>query len=157
MLHVPGGEELALLDVDCGAGLAGGDQEVGLAAEEGGDLQDIDCLGGWAAVFAFVNVGQDGDAVFLANVSEDLQASDHADAAWGGAAGAVGLVVARLEDQGDVQAGRDLDEGGGALVGMLSTLDLARARDENKRQVIADGDLADDDVGHPDFGPVRRR
>ena len=40
--HVPGGDELALLDVDGAAGFAGGDEQVGLAAEEGGDLEDVD-------------------------------------------------------------------------------------------------------------------
>ena len=35
-----GSDELAFLDVDGAAGLGGGDEEVGLAAEEGGDLQE---------------------------------------------------------------------------------------------------------------------
>ena len=42
VLHVPGRQELALLDVDDLAGLRGGDQQVGLAAQEGRDLQDVD-------------------------------------------------------------------------------------------------------------------
>src|SRR5207245_10912555 len=51
VLHVPGREELALFDVDSIAGLGGGDQEVGLAAEIGRDLQNVDRFGGRRALF----------------------------------------------------------------------------------------------------------
>ena len=36
--HVPGGDELAFLDVDGAAGFASGDEQIGLAAKERGDL-----------------------------------------------------------------------------------------------------------------------
>src|SRR6185369_8764450 len=42
VLDVVGGDELALLDIHDAAGAAGGHQKIGLAAEEGGDLQNID-------------------------------------------------------------------------------------------------------------------
>ena len=44
--HVPGGEELGFFYVDDAAGFGGGDEEIGLAREEGGDLQDVDDFGG---------------------------------------------------------------------------------------------------------------
>ena len=44
--HHAAGAELALLDVDDGAGLAGRHEEVGLAAQEGGNLHDVRDLGG---------------------------------------------------------------------------------------------------------------
>ena len=39
--HVPGRKELRFLYVDDAAGFGGGDEEIGLAREEGGDLQDV--------------------------------------------------------------------------------------------------------------------
>ena len=58
VLHVPGGEELALLDVDRPAGLAGRQQQIGLAAQEGGDLQHVHRLGHGRALLGRVHVGQ---------------------------------------------------------------------------------------------------
>ena len=46
VLHVVGREKLSLLDVDDAAGLRGGDEQIGLAAEERGNLQDVGDLGG---------------------------------------------------------------------------------------------------------------
>jgi hypothetical protein len=62
ILHVPRGDELALLDVDGAAGLACGDEQVGLAAEEGRNLQHVDGFGGDFAVAGLVDVGEDGKA-----------------------------------------------------------------------------------------------
>ena len=147
-----GREELALLDVDRGTGLAGGVEEVGLAAEEGGDLQDVDGLGGRTAMVGQMDVGQHGAAMLLADVGEDAEALVHADAAGGGAAGAVRLVVGRFEDQRDADGVGDLDELGGAFVGVLGALDLARSRDEDERPLVADGDVSDLHVGHGQDG-----
>ena len=44
--HVPGGHELAFLDIDRLAGSGCGHQQVGLAAEKGRDLQDVQYPGG---------------------------------------------------------------------------------------------------------------
>ena len=45
--HVRRGDELAFFDVDGAAGVGGGDEEIGLAAEEGGDLeQEVDVADG---------------------------------------------------------------------------------------------------------------
>ena len=56
--HVPGREELALLDVDRLAGPGGGHQQVRLAAEEGRDLQHVADLGHRGALVGQVDVGQ---------------------------------------------------------------------------------------------------
>src|ERR1700721_1241591 len=44
VLHVPRREKLTLLDVDGPAGLGRGDQKIGLAAEEGWNLQRVNRL-----------------------------------------------------------------------------------------------------------------
>ena len=58
LLHVPGREELALLDVDHAPGLGRRDQKVGLPAEEGRDLQHVDDLGDFGALRRLVHVGE---------------------------------------------------------------------------------------------------
>ena len=64
--------ELALLDVDDAAGAAGGQQQVGLAAEERRDLQDVGHLGGRLGLRRLVDVGEDGKAFGL-DAGQDAQ------------------------------------------------------------------------------------
>ena len=143
MGHVPGGEELAFLDVDGAAGSGGGDDQVCLAAEKGGDLQYVGHFGDRGAVFALVHVGEDGETEGAAYVSEDLQGGLHADAAGACGRGAVGFVVAAFEDQADAEAAGDLAECGGAFHGVRGALDLAGAGDEREGQVVGEADAAD--------------
>jgi hypothetical protein len=58
-----------------------GDEEIGLAAEEGGDLQDVDRLGRPARIARLVHVGEHGQAVALADLGEDRQRRLDPDAA----------------------------------------------------------------------------
>jgi len=64
-MNIMRGYELALLDVDDSVGAAGFEEQIGLAAEEGGDLQDIDDFGRGRDLGGFVNVGQDRIAASL--------------------------------------------------------------------------------------------
>jgi hypothetical protein len=105
--HVPRGDELALLDVDGAAGAGGGDKQVGLAAEKGGNLEDINGFSGDFAVLGFVYVGEDGQTRVAGDAAEDADALDESGTAKAFDAGAIGLVVAGFEDEGDVQVGRD--------------------------------------------------
>ena len=57
-----GRDELALLDVHDAARAAGCDQQVGLAAEERGDLQNIHDFGRGIGLRGLVNVGEHGNA-----------------------------------------------------------------------------------------------
>ena len=59
VLHVLGGDELALLDVHDFAGPAGRHEQIGLPAEECRNLQDVDCLGGQVRLPRLMDVGQD--------------------------------------------------------------------------------------------------
>ena len=47
--------------VDDAIGFCGGFEEIGLAREEGGDLEDVDDFGGGGGLVAFVDVGEDGE------------------------------------------------------------------------------------------------
>jgi len=142
--HVGGCDELSLLDVDGTVGARGGvgrgGEEVGLAAEECGDLQDVHGVGYGGAVLRGVDVGEDGEFVGGTDGGEDAEAFGDAGAAEAGERGAVGLVVAGLEDEGDGEVGGDALEGIGheAYVGL--GFDDAGAGDEEEFSV-ADGDV----------------
>ena len=83
-------DELALLDVDNAAGASGFEQQIGLAAKERGDLQDVDDFGCRRRLRGFVNVGEDGEAFRLGR--EDAQSFCEAGAAISGEAAAIGFV-----------------------------------------------------------------
>ena len=146
--HVEGSDELAFLDVDSAAGFGGGDEEVGLAAEEGGDLEDVDGFGYGAAVLGGVDVGEDGEAGGFGYGAEDAAAFDEAGAAEAADGGAVGFVVAGFEDVGDAEVGGDALDGVGHGAGVLLGLDDAGAGDEEEF-ASAYGDVADvEGMGH---------
>ena len=130
--HVPGGDELALLNIDGAPGFSGGDEQVGLAAEEGGDLEDVDGFGGDFAVGGLVDVGEDGKAGFAGEAAEDARALEKAGAAKAFDAGAVGLVVAGFEDEGDAEVGGDALQGVGHGADVGFAFDDAGAGDEEE-------------------------
>ena len=63
MEHFLRGQELALLDVDNAAGRRRREQQVGLAAEKGGDLQDVADGRNVVHLGHFVDIGQHGESV----------------------------------------------------------------------------------------------
>ena len=148
MAHVEGGDELALFDVDGLAGFGGGDEEVGLAAEEGGDLEDVDGFADRGAVLGGVDVGEDGEAGGFGYGAEDAAAFGEAGAAEAADGGAVGFVVAGFEDVGDAEVGGDALDGVGHGAGVLLGLDDAGTGDEEEF-AAAYGDVADVEwIGH---------
>src|SRR5208282_1223428 len=120
----------------------GGDEQVGLAAEEGGDLQDIDDLSCGGGLGAIVNIGEDGEVEGVADFGEDAEAFGEAGAAVAGERGAVGFVVAGLEDEGDAEIPADGRDGGGHEKRVLFALNDAGTGDE-KELGATDGDMLD--------------
>ncbi len=90
--HVPRGQELALLDVHHPAGRRRGQQQIGLPAQEGRDLQHVDGLGHRCALLRLVHVGQDRQAEAVADLGEDRQRLRQPDATAALGAGPVRLV-----------------------------------------------------------------
>ncbi len=130
------------------AGFGGGDEEVGLAAEEGGDLEDVDGFAYGSTVLGGVDVGEDGEAGGFGYGAEDAAPFGEAGAAEAADGGAVGLVVAGFEDVGDAEVGGDALDGVGHGAGMLLGLDDAGAGDEEEL-AAAYGDVADVEwIGH---------
>ena len=81
--------------------LAGGDfccDEVGLAAEERGNLNDVDNFADLFALLGKVDVGDDGKSGLFANGCQNRQAFGLTGPTKGACASAVRLVKAGLED-----------------------------------------------------------
>ena len=126
------GDELPLLDVDDSAGAPGGEQQVGLAAEKGGDLQDVGDLGGRLGLRRLVNIGQDREACSLRTPARMRSPSLKPGPAVGASAGAVGFVERRFEDE----RADDLANRLRHAVDVLFAFDDARAGDQNQRRRI---------------------
>ena len=105
--HVSRRHELAFLNVDGTTGAAGGNKQIGLAAEERGDLQDVDGLCGDFAVAGLVNIGEDGKARVLRDAAEDARAFNETWTTKALYACTIGLVVAGFENVWDIEIGGD--------------------------------------------------
>jgi hypothetical protein len=92
-----------------------------------------------------MHVGQDRATVGLAHLGEDAQTFSYADAALRRDAGAVRLVEARLVDEPDPRGAGHLDQGVGRFERVNPAFDLTRSRDQGKRPVVPEEDLADRD------------
>ncbi len=110
VVHVLRGEELPFLHVDCAAAFGRRDEQVGLPAKEGGNLQDIDDLGGLLHLGNVMDVGEHRAAEPFFDGSQDFQPLRQARPAKRFAAGPVGLVERRLENERNAQVGGQLDE-----------------------------------------------
>ncbi len=93
--HVPWREELTLLHVDRLAGLAGCEQQIGLAAEEGWDLQHIDRPRGDGALIGCMHIGERRETGGFAHLGKDRQAVANPGAARGGTE--VRLALSKLD------------------------------------------------------------
>ena len=120
VLHVPGGEELAFLDVYRPAGAGRRHEQIGLPGQKGGDLQEIADLGRGRRLFRKMDVRGHRQAGRLLHAGEDGQTFAHARTAIRVDARAVGLVERGLEDQRQ-----------GKLVG-----DLLQACGDRQRQFL---------------------
>jgi len=69
--HIPRGEKLPLLDLDDPAGPGGGDEQIGLPAQEGGDLQNVDGLRYRGALIDLVDIGDDRQPQAFTNLGEN--------------------------------------------------------------------------------------
>ena len=103
-------EELAFFHVHHAAGFRGGLEEIRLAAEEGGDLEEINVLGGDVSLLGGVDIGSDGAFQLLGNFAEDAAALFDARAPEGADRGAVRFVKGGFENEGDAGTIGDLLE-----------------------------------------------
>lgn len=148
VFHVPGGEELPFLDVDGGRSLGGSEEEVGLAAEKGGNLDDVAERAGAYGLFGSVDVGEDGETEFGADALENGEAEFKARSAKGVDRGSVRFVVGALEDELKGKGAEDLFELLGSFESKVFRFDDARAAKNSERLMIPDKKRANGDVFH---------
>jgi hypothetical protein len=141
--HVLGRDELALLDVEGKAGSRAGCNQIGLAAEEGRDLQAVDHLGDQLGLSGLVDIGRDRELGLALHALEDPKAFVQACPSLGAMAGAVRLVEGGLEDHGEPVGVRDLAQLTGHLEGRVLGLDHIETRDEHERRAIPEGNISD--------------
>jgi hypothetical protein len=157
VLHIFGRNELPLLHIDGTTGFAGRDEQVGLATEEGGNLEDIAGLCDGGAVGGLVHVGEDGEVCLFRDAPQNTCAFDEAGTAEARDGGAIGFVVGGLEDIVHAEIAGDALDGIGHHAGVLLAFDDAGAGDEEELSA-ADGDAADFEVvlGHREriLGPT---
>ena len=101
--HFGGGHELAFLDVDRLAGLTAGSQQIGLAGEEGGHLQNVDDGGHLRDLRALVYIRQHGHAKFIFDAMQDDQTVFKTRPSKAVDAGSIGFVEAGFEDVGEAK------------------------------------------------------
>src|ERR1700683_963854 len=139
--HIPGSDELAFFHVDGAAGASGGDEQFGLAAEEGGGLEHVRAFSGDFAMAGLMNVGEDGQARLFGEATQNRCALNQAGAAEAGDGSAIGLIVRGFENV------RDAEVGGDALDGLGHGADVRFAFDDagsgNEKELSgADADRA---------------
>ena len=134
VLHVAGRDELALLDVDRLSGLRDGQDEVGLPAEEGGNLQHVEHLGRRRHLGHLVDVREHRKAQRVAHLAQDAQPLAEPRSAVAVDRRAVGLVVRRLVDERHAPVRRDLRQSLGRHQRVLLVFDRARPADQHQRR-----------------------
>ena len=146
VFHLRGAEELGFFDVDDVAGFCHGDDEVGLAGEEGGQLDDVADFGDGGALVGFVDVGDDGYVKLAFDGLEDFHAFVQADAAKRMNGGAVGFVEGGFEDVGDAEFVGHFNVLFAGFEGEIEVFQDVDAAEQGKGEVVADGEVVDADV-----------
>ena len=119
------------------------DQEIGLAAEKGRDLQQIDGLGDGGAVLGRMHVGGDGKAGALSDLGEDGKRLFEPEPAGARGAGAVRLVERALVDEAELEPASDLLERLRRLQCMRAAFQHARSCNQRERRVLREASRAD--------------
>ena len=124
-----------------------GHEQIGLAAQEGRDLQHIDRLGDGRALLGQMHVGQHRAAIALAHLGEDRQARLEPQPARALDRGAVRLVERGLVDEADAEPSPVSSTSAWLIsCAWLPALERARAGDQRQRPVVAEREIADMDM-----------
>ena len=128
--HVFGGHELALLEMDGAPRASGRLEKIGLTAEEGRNLQDVEDRGGVGNLVRSVNVRENRKGVAGSDLGEHIESFFFSDPPKAFSGSSVRLVVGGFEDDGDLEGIPDLGNPVGHLQGMGPAFDHAGAQDE---------------------------
>ena len=145
--HLAGREKLALLDTDGPAvlfrGLTGGGEQVGLSAEEGGDLEHVDDGGGGVGLVGGVDIRSNEAAQLFTGGVQPFQPAFEPRPAGRGNTGTVGLVERGLEDERQAEAVAGVAEAGAGVEAHVERLEHAGAGDDSEGSARADVGVAD--------------
>ena len=119
MLHIGWRHELPLLDVDDLPCLGGGNEKVGLTAQEGWYLEDIKHFAGSHRMPGFMNVGKHRHANLVSHLGENLQTIFKPRTSERMNRSPVRFVVRRLENIRNAQTVGDLADLGRHVAGMV--------------------------------------
>lgn len=137
VLHIPRREKLPFFYVDGGGSEGGSGEDVCLATEKGGDLDDVAEGAGCGGVFGRVDVGEDGEVEFILNALENLEPFLEAGSAEGMDGGAVGFIVGAFEDEVEGEVAEDSFEFFSGTESELFAFDDAGAAKNGERLVGA--------------------
>ncbi len=146
VLHLAWAEELRLLDVDDVAGAGHGLHQIGLARQEGGQLDDIHYLGHRLGLPRLVQIGDDRHAEGSFQLLKDLHPLFQTGAAVGVDGGAVGLVPARLEHEWNAQLAGHFHVLLAHRHRHVAGFQHVHATKQHERLVVGDVDLVDLDI-----------
>ena len=99
IFHIPRSEELAFFDIHHPAGFGCCHDEIGLTAEERGDLEDIDKLGSDLGFFGRVDIGGDRGLDGSSDFGQEGTTIANRSAAERFHRGAIGFVVGGFENK----------------------------------------------------------
>ena len=136
--HILGRHPLPLLDVHGPPGLPGGEQEIGLATEEGGDLKDVGYSSGDGHLQRVVHVRENRQSRGAADALQRAEPSLEAGAARRVQPRAVGLVERRLVDDRDAELERELRQRLANSDIEVIRFDDAGARDEKRAAISSE-------------------
>ena len=148
VLHIPRRKELPLLHVDRLARLTRSQQKVCLTAKECWDLQDIDELSRHPAMVRLVHVGDHRAAELFANFRKDRQPRLCANPALSTQRRTVGLVIRPLKHEPRARRRTSLSNFFRQHTCMIKALELARPRNQRKRQIIGNFYISDCNAMH---------
>ena len=151
VLHIPRGQKLAFFDIDHPSRFSRRNQQIGLAAQKSRDLQNIDHFGNRLALFAFMDIGDDRQAVFAFDLGKHIHGLGQTNPAPPFGRGTVGLVERGLEHQPDAEFLGDFMQSSRHEQRMVTAFHRTGASHQGKRQMIAERDGSGGNNGG-DFG-----
>ena len=146
MFHIPGCTELTFFNVDDLAGFGCSDHQVGLPAQKSRYLKHVNILGNNAALFLFMNVGNNRNVIVeLFDFLKSQHSLFKANPAGAVDGCAVGFVEGSLENIVYAKLSGNFDHGAGHVNRMLAAFNLTRAGKQCQGQFVADFEAADFD------------
>jgi hypothetical protein len=140
VLHVPGRQKLPLLHVDSAPSRRRRQQQIGLPAEKGRNLQYIDDFCHDLSLIAFMNIREHRHTHFVLDALQNFHPHVQLLTAKGGNGSTVRLIKGRLKDKGHVEALADRRNLRGHLQGKIFGLNDTGTTNQRERMTLANAE-----------------